>query len=723
MSAPDILRRLLRGTGLRAVPIGAGAYRIEHVPQPAARIAPAPVRPAPARPFVPLPLPEYPQPDLIVTAQKRPQALDLVAIAVTVVPGGLDRAGIAAPGSQDIALATEGLSMTNLGPGRNRQFIRGIADSPFNGPSQTTVSVQLDEARVTFDAPDPDLRLIDVDRVEILKGPQGPLYGSGALGGIYHIVTRKPDLADPSASMRLSSEVVQHGGVGGGGEAVLNWPVQQDRLAVRAVGYAQSSPGWIDNIGRRDDANESRIYGGRLAIRWRPDPDWTVDLGGTFQNINVRDSQYVLASDDSLARIAPIAEPNDNDFRIAAATVEGRIGALRLLSSTSYVDHSVDYRLDASAAAADFGLVAPIAFDDNRHYTLLNQELRLSDPGAGRWLAGLSYLLVTSHDEATMDNGGDTPLPVVTLNRKITEYAAFGEVSMPLLPHLDATVGARLFQTIAEDETMERAGSRAEHVTKTILSPSIALSHRLPGGGLLYLRYARAMRPGGLTSIEEVGAGASASRRFDADELGTIDLGIRRSDAGGRLSTSVSLYHTAWDKIQSDFLLSNGLVSTRNAGKGSISGIEAETRWTIGARTSLSGGFTLQNARLTRAADGLKLSDRRLPIAPDITARLQMNRSFTLGPWQGTLSGQANYIGSSRLALDDDLDRKMGDYAIASTALSLVRGALTLGMRIDNLFDIEADSFAFGNPFSIRAGPQYTPLRPRTLTLSVGRRW
>src|SRR5204862_426906 len=107
----------------------------------------------------------------------------------------------------------------------------------FNGPSQSTVAIQLDEARITFDAPDPDLRLVDMERVEILKGPQGPLYGSGALGGIYLMVTRKPELSGYSGSIRLIGEAIEHGSPGAGGEAVVNVPVVDGKLAVRGVGY------------------------------------------------------------------------------------------------------------------------------------------------------------------------------------------------------------------------------------------------------------------------------------------------------------------------------------------------------------------------------------------------------------------------------------------------------------------------------------------------------
>src|SRR5690606_14816127 len=104
-----------------------------------------------------------------------------------------------------------------LGPGRNRLFLRGVADSPFSGESQSTVAVVLDEARVTYSAPDPDIRLVDVERVEVLKGPQGSYYGTGTLGGIYHIVTRRAQVDKTSLALSANVESVAHGGTGRGG--------------------------------------------------------------------------------------------------------------------------------------------------------------------------------------------------------------------------------------------------------------------------------------------------------------------------------------------------------------------------------------------------------------------------------------------------------------------------------------------------------------------------
>lgn len=653
-----------------------------------------------------------------MTAQKRSQGLSQVPMSLAViVPSSTRKSGVTL-GSRDIELSVEGFALTNLGPGRNRLFIRGVADSPFDGTSQSTVAVQLDDARIIFDAPDPDLRLVDMARVEILKGPQGPLYGSGALGGIYHLVTEKPHLDRPSASTELIAEDVQHGGMGGGGEAIFNLPLVTDRLALRAVAYGMRGSGWIDNTGAQHDANVSRTYGGRLAFRWQPSPDWTIDAGGVIQYLDVADSQYVTSSHDILKQAPHIPEPIDNDFRELHATISGRVGGLRLVSASSVVDHTVDYTLDASDAAAQFGTVGPTKFRDKRNYRIVNQELRISPEAGGRWIFGLSYMRAHSHSNAVVSDTHGAQLRVESLDRIVTEYALFGEASWRLAPRIDLTTGARLYRTIAEDEAIEPAPGRSQRLGKTALSPSVALSWRTPDNSIVYLRYARALRPGGLAA-----SGETTTNRYNSDELGTFDLGIRHEPVRSKLSFAASLFYTTWEDIQSDYLLPDGLVSTRNAGRGRIYGAEASIDWRALAGLRLAAGLSAQDARLTHSQDDLDLNGRRLPVAPDVTARLIVEHDFKWGEWDGLVAAKGNYIGHTRLALDQNLDRRMGNYAVFSANASFTRGPLTLSARIDNLLDIKGDSFAFGNPFSIMEGRQYTPLRPRTFTLSIGRRW
>ena len=421
MTVAEALRRVLKGTGLRAIQVSPFVFRVvrEDVP----------VRTAPVRQRVVV---RSPKPvavtagEIIVTGQKRPQVLGKIPMSLAVVSFGDLSAGVVR-GARDIALSVEGLALTNLGPGRNRQFIRGVADSPFNGLSQSTVAVILDEARITFDAPDPDLRLTDVESVEILKGPQGPLYGSGALGGIYHVVTRKPVLDETRASGIVAVEAVEHGGIGGSVDAILNLPLVEDRLGIRAVGYTVRDGGWIDNIGGRRDANRTSIVGGRVAIRWQPAPDWTIDLGAVTQSLNVRDSQYVTASHETLDRVAPIAEPTDNDVQALSGVAQGQFGNVKATWATSYIRQSVDFIADASAAAAKFGETAPARFRDNRSYSVFNQEVRVTPAADGKWVAGASFLKARSHVVGTIEGASSVALPVETLDRRISEVAVFAE--------------------------------------------------------------------------------------------------------------------------------------------------------------------------------------------------------------------------------------------------------------------------------------------------------
>jgi outer membrane receptor protein involved in Fe transport len=662
---------------------------------------------------------DHPNADIVVTATKRPQSSATLPFGLSVAEPDRIASGIASPDSATVASGVDGLAFTNLGPGRNRAFIRGIADSPFNGPSQSTVALVLDNSRITYDAPDPDLLLLDVDRVEVLKGPQGPLYGSGALGGIFRIVTNAPDLSTVSGAGTLVGEAGAHGGLGGGGDAMLNLPFSQGTLAMRAVGYFRSEAGWLDTIGGARDTNGGMTKGGRLTLRWAPDADWTIDLGGVLQSLNADDSQYVTGSAEALARVHPIPEPADNDFAQAHLDLQGRLSGLRLVSTSSYVAQAVDYRLDASDAAADFGVVAPAVFSDNRRYSIVNQELRLSPEAPGRvhWVAGLAYLHASSSLDGTITAPAITPLAVETIEQDVAEYAAFGDATIPLGP-LMVSAGARLSLTEASDERAEKRSHDKKQQRKLGFAPSLSVAWAPATGRYFFIRYARALRPGGLAA----GAGDTQGH-FDSDELESLETGARATLDGGALLLETSAYYANWHDVQSDYLLGNGLISTRNAGQARIVGGDASIDWSIGHGWTLSAGVNAEQAELISTANGVRLDDRRLPVVPNVTLRGLLGYRFDLGDWTIRLAGQGNYVGTARLSFDPDLDREMGDYAVFALSSSATTGRWNATARLDNLFDAAGDSFAFGNPFSIRNAPQVTPLRPRTLIVSLGLDW
>jgi iron complex outermembrane recepter protein len=707
LSAEQALRQLLKGTGYAGVPVGPNAWRLVAAPAVAQSRPVTLPRPVSAPQRAPVVVPD----EIIVTAAKRTDALETTPIDYAVVDHIALGRFSDLPTSAAVANLDTGLTLSNLGPGRNRAFIRGIADSPFNGQTQSTVATLLDDARVTFNAPDPDLRLVDVDRVELLKGPQGPLYGTGAIGGVYRIVPAKPRLDRFGASTSISAESLAHGGSGAGGTAVINIPILHDSLGVRAVAYGGFDPGWIDNARPGGaNSNSTRLRGGRLALRWRPNPSWTVDLAGAKQLLHVADSQYVFGN-SSVKRSGVAPEPHDNDFANVRLGVTGRIGSVDVFSTTSWTAHEVDSVLDASPAAALFGVTGTVLFEDDRVYHVFNQELRASGrAGKLHWMGGGSVLSATTTVDAKLRPVSGATATIGTLSQAANELALFGEMGIALTDIWTVDAGARLFATRTSDEKQEAVASSALRSIHRGISPSLAISAKPNSTSYYYLRAASAFRPAGLSPFAPASQDA-----FDSDELKTLELGGRWHSTDRHFGAQAVLYGSQWQQIQSDYLLPNGLIATRNSGRGLIYGVEASGNWQAGDRWTLGGGISLQHARLEKPAPGLALpADRQLPVVPRYRANLDVTRTMPLGAWDGRLTMHGALTGPARLSLDPGLDRPVARYFTLDIAASARRGPWSLGLVLRNILNTDVDTHPYGNPFSIRMVDQHVPMRPRS---------
>ena len=705
-TAPQALIIMLEGTGLEARQLGGNAFRLQRAPEAAST--------APARSTRVTELDE-----VIVTGVKRGQDLRTVPNSIQVFSGDALADAVPPDGSATAALLDVTTSSTNIGPGRDRQFIRGVADSAFLGPSQATVSLQFDETRATFDGPDPDLRLLDIERIEVLKGPQGPLYGTGSLGGVYHIVPRRPDLWRNDFHGAVHSSSVAQGELGAGGDMMWNVAPVPGRLALRGVFYAQTEPGWIDNTDGRSDANETRIRGARLGLGAGLPGNWSLDVQGIAQLMSTDDSQYLLTRGESLQRSGVMPEPRDNDFYLAAATARGQMFGHDALVTVSGVRHEANARLDASAAAADWGETAPLQFRDDRQYRIQNQELRIWSSGEGRidWLAGASRLASTSKSTGTLQSEAAATREVPSLSESVEEIALFGELSIPFADRWRATPGLRLFRnSIRNARTGEEVDEDVlRNSVQTSLTPSFSLDRSSADEArFYYLRYAHAIRAGGLNP-----ASTGEDLRFRADKLSNLDLGVRMQRPGSALALQAVAFATIWQHIQSDYLLPNGLVGTRNAGNGSNLGVEVNLQWLLARHWTLEGGGTLQRARLYDALVAVG-RDPRLPVVPDVRLHGAVARTFAIGGWQGTLRTSVDLFGSTRLSFEQALDRRTSGFATMAAGLDLARRGMDVALRVTNLLDSRADTYSYGNPFSVDSTDQHTPVRPRMVSLSIG---
>lgn len=691
-SASDALAQLARGHAFRVVQVAPGLFRIVAVLPPRA---------------TPPPAPTIDLSPIIVTARKRQELeSDVPGTMIVLQPS---RAAGPTPGSETLVRSLPSLSATGAGGGANRLFIRGIGDAPLGGFGQQSVAFLLGDARLTYDGPDPDLALVDIDRVEVLEGPQGPLYGTGALGGIIRILPNAPDPAIRSVAVRTGIGLVQNGGIGASGNVVANLPLGA-ASAMRIVAYGAHTPGWIDDQSGARALNDETLIGARLAWRWHPGIEWTIDARLIGQSRRTADTGYVDGKvGGEFTRPVRLPEPIDSDFLGAAFAVRGRLGTVEV-SSTSSVSSS---ELDRAFATAIIDLNAKVILD-NRSFRTINQEIRFSGEGRIDWLAGVSLLFART--SASIGNRPGTAL--LRLDRSVSELAVYGEAGVPLVRTLDLAVGARAFSSRVRDEAQE--GDSRSSLTPSVarVTPSATLRWRPSPGVTAYARLATAYRPGG------VGIGQLVIGRDDeyrGDTLGGIEAGIhwRR----GAISFDGSLFSAKWSAVQADFLLPDGLIATRNVGNASNSGIEAAVALSA-AGFDLSGRIIAQRARLesTRSTP-IEFDDRRLPIVPDVSARIEIARSIRFRGWKGTALIAANAQNATRLSFDPALDQRMPARLTADAQMDLSRGPWSAALSGTNLTGSSVDAYSFGNPFLVRSSRERTPLQPRSLMLTLSRRF
>ncbi len=281
MTLEEALSRLLAGARCEWRLVAAGAVEITPLRQAAA------ARPVP-------PAPPTTVGELLVTATKRVRDPRDLAVGVTAIPRRrLNETGASDP--SDAAAQMAGVLTTNLGPGRNKLLLRGLSDGVFTGRARSTVATYLDDIPVNYNAPDPDLRLVDVERVEVARGPQGALYGAGAMSGVYRIVTRRPDLGQWSAEARATGATTTGGGPSGALEGYVNIPLGDELAGLRLSAYHEVQGGYLDDIVQnRSNVDRTERQGGRVTLLTQPEPALSIAITGAAQRLRSKDTHYTI---------------------------------------------------------------------------------------------------------------------------------------------------------------------------------------------------------------------------------------------------------------------------------------------------------------------------------------------------------------------------------------------------------------------------------------------
>jgi outer membrane receptor protein involved in Fe transport len=312
----------------------------------------------------------------------------------------------------------------------------------------------------------------------------------------------------------------------------------------------------------------------------------------------------------------------------------------------------------------------------------------------------------------------------------LSEAALYGEAAYDLSPRLTVTVGGRLFATRVSSESgdFDLAPGLVQpkrHLSDSGIAPKFRASYAWSPDLVAYIQYQEGFRAGGFNipgAADGVAPGL-VGLAFRPDRLRNYELGGTLAMFDRTLRLRAAVFHADWSRLQTDQYLPSGLQMTVNIGDGANTGVELEATWRPDSHWEVRGNLLVEDPSITRPSDAFPARvDIGLPGVASVLGSTDLTYRWRAAEgWQGEATGQVAYIGHSFLTFDGAAASRMGGYAVGRLAFALSSRRTRIQLAMDNVDDERGDTFSFGNPFSRSRARQSTPLRPRTITLSVGR--
>jgi iron complex outermembrane receptor protein len=715
---------------------------------------------------------------IVVTATKRPQVLIDVPQSISVVSGNTLEAQHASS-IQDYLKLVPGLQLDQSRAGEGRLIVRGIN----TGGVASTVSVYVDETPfgsstglVNGAVLAGDFDTFDLSRIEVLRGPQGTLYGASSLGGVLRFVTNEPSLDGIDLRARAGIEDVAHGGVGYSANGVVNVPLGS-MAALRVSGNFRKDAGFIDSIGSGDsdlakDINGTKVYGGRASLLVRPSDKVKLRFSAIVQDIKADAPSVIEANPDTLRPLHGLSQSqfvpqfSNLKYRVYNGTGSVDLGFAELTSATSYGTQKQDERIDFTFALSpllEFGFgLGPNNFFEAQKTNLkkFTQEVRLAKQGpVVDWIVGGYY----DNEKGLIDQNfvavlPDTLTPIdveaifgtglgsALLNSKYRETAGFANATVHFTPQFDLDFGGRYShnkQSAHQVSDGLLAGGFTDfpvaHSSESVFTYSVAPKFKPNAHTSLYARVARGFRPGGPNVLPPGAVPADVPTFFHSDSTMNYELGVKAESADRRFSIDAAAFHINWKKIQL-FTVVSGFGVNTNGSSARSDGVEltATARPMPGLELSLNGAYT--NARLTGPTPpsvGGRKGDK-LPFTPKLS--LAFNGDYH---WQLTSSVRAHvgasyrHVSGQTASYDSDFvlangrQRHVRPYGVADLFAGVTVGHVDIEAYVKNVGDSRGVTSTTGltvfGPSPDTGFPLYPDgaigtgiIRPRTIGMTVG---
>ena len=595
--------------------------------------------------------------EIVVTAQKYESTIQTTPFSISAVSGDqLLAAGITTV--EEIAREVPGLSMRSAGPGQTEYDARGLAS---NGGAAPTVGFYLDEIPLTPPAASQvgkvviDPNLYDISRVELLRGPQGTLYGSSSMGGTVRVVTNEPQLGTYSASFRGTLSDTEGGSGNGSGDFMLNIPVGQT-MALRLVGSDLYRSGWIDRVilnpfpadtttrgnvlaapvqGVVTNVNIERLRTGRASFLFEPNDDVKVTAMALYQRMTMGgyDEYDQPPGPQYMAHYEAfnIAEPISDTAHINSLTITANVGFADLTSASAYWDREEDQLQDASenwtvvTGLANYVAVPYEEIDQSRQFS---QELRLTSKGGLanplRWTVGAFYSDLHSNwieyganpAYAVFTPPGTNPLGVLfngDNKYEIQQYALFADGSYDITRQLTFSSGLRWYRyDSSQFDYLYLSKQPYGYYAPELFAPAVApgtvasdrgfnprfnLSYRPNSDLTTYVSASKGFRPGGANQVVASFCG-KAPASFGPDAVWDYEIGEKAKLFDNWLSINSDFYYIKWLGVQQTLLLACGYEYGANAGVGRSYGPELEINAKLSPEWELSVSGTYTDSKI-----------------------------------------------------------------------------------------------------------------------------
>lgn len=613
---------------------------------------------------------------IVVTAQKREQALLDVPLAIQAISGeDLEEAG--ASELNDLIESIPGAStVSRTAPGFETIQIRGIASGT---TGDATVGYYVDD--VPFSVPNlqlaPPSRLFDLQRVEILRGPQGTLYGQGAMGGTIRLVTASPDYDDTLGRAQFELSDTSGGAPSAAVDGVVNVPIAPGSVALRVSGGYELVGGFVDvvqPVGGIDtvikkNANETRSWNvrGKLGIKLSDTVDVELGAWRVVNNLDYRNTIDSLEPDIYANTTGPIDRPNyiRTTLSLFSGVINADLGAAKLTSSTSYIDSVLDF--DASFLTSPiFG--GGFLRNDSRFETkAFTQEVRLASNGDNplNWLVGGYYSNGKLDSDICLGVIVPCAFPfplggnINSAGRINTEaFAVLGELSYAFFDErLIATVGGRYFRDKRNTRGIDRytaSATPSDAATFDSFNPRFNLSFKVSDDFLVYGNVAKGFRSGSFQSpaqaaVASAALGVTIPTAIQPDSVWSYEVGAKGKLFDGLVTLDASVYQIDWSNIQLQSTI-NGVATLSNGGDARSKGIDLGLIIRPVTGLSLQAVGNINSTEFTSvlpaivAINPLAAPGTRIPNVPKSSLSLSANYSWDFANWDAQAFVNGGYV-------------------------------------------------------------------------------